>query len=162
MTFLRVIKPNYVIIPLLVIIVSVVGSFFTSQGVNDWYQTLKLPSWTPSGEVIGLVWTVIFVLTAISALIFWNTSRKTSTFGIIVLIFLVNGFLNILWSYIFFDLNLILVAFFEAILLCLSTVALIILLWPVSKTASLLLFPYAAWVGFASYLTLTIWQLNFA
>jgi translocator protein len=35
-----------------------------------------------------------------------------------------------------------------------------LLLWPISTAASLLLLPYLCWVAFAAYLNLTIVRLN--
>lgn len=153
-------KPNYFIIPLIVIGVSVVGSFFTGQGVDTWYQTLSLPSWTPPGSVIGAVWTVLFILVAISALIFWNRAKRGRIFWVAVGVFLLNAFLNVLWSYLFFSEHLLFVAFMDIIFLELSIIALIVLIWPLSRSSSALLWPYAAWVAFAGYLNYIIWQLN--
>ncbi len=61
-------KPKYFLIPFFVVIVAWVGRWLTGRGM-DWYKTIKLPAWTPSGSVIGMVWTAIFILAAISAVI---------------------------------------------------------------------------------------------
>lgn len=154
------IKLNYFIIPLLVVGVSVVGSIFTSQSVNGWYQTINTPGWTPAGSIIGAVWTVLFILIAVSALIFWNRVRHDRAFRLIVGVFLLNAVLNIFWSYLFFGQHLILLAFVEIIILEVSILALIFMIWPLSRSASVLLWPYAGWVAFAGYLNYAIWQLN--
>ena len=153
-------KLNYFIIPLIVIGVSVVGSVFTSQSVNGWYQTLNLPSWTPPGSIIGAVWTVLFILIAISALIFWNRAKRNRIFGVIVGVFLLNAVLNVLWSYLFFGKHLMMWGFVEIIFLEFSIIALIVMIWPFSRIASVLLWPYAGWVALAGYLNYLIWILN--
>ena len=38
-----------------------------------------------------------------------------------------------------------------------TTVAFVVRAWPVSRLASLLLVPYAVWIGFATALTGAIW-----
>ncbi len=155
-------KPNYIIIPLITILTSVTGSFFTSQGM-DWYKTINLPAWTPEGSFIGGVWTTIFILTTISALIVWNKSSKTpfnKRLRRIIIIFIANAALNVFWSFLFFTSHLIGLAVLEAVLLDISVIILIILIWPISKLASILLLPYAGWVAFATYLTYVIWTLN--
>ncbi len=40
------------------------GRLFTSYGIPEWYQTLVKPSFKPPGYVIGIVWTVIYILSA--------------------------------------------------------------------------------------------------
>lgn len=152
-------KLNYIIIPLIVIAVSVIGSFFTDSGM-EWYDTLNLPSFTPPGSVIGAVWTVIFILCAASALIVWNKTKHDKIFRIIIAIFLLNAFFNVLWSALFFNQQLIQASLIEIFILNALTLALIILIWPRSKPASALLMPYFAWVSFASYLLYNIWRLN--
>ena len=64
-------KLNYIIIPLIAFLTATIGSFFTGTGM-DWYETINLPEWTPPGYIIGIVWTIIFVLTAVSALFVWK------------------------------------------------------------------------------------------
>lgn len=153
-------KPNYLIIPLITIITASLGSWLTNRGLATWYQTIKLPDWTPAGSVIGTVWTMIFVLSTISALIVWNRHYKGKNFWLIIVFFLINAGLNVLWSFLFFEAHLIGLAIFEAGLLGLSVIVLIILIWPLSVWAAILLLPYAFWVSFATYLTYNVWLLN--
>ncbi len=152
-------KLNYVIIPLIAILVAVVGSYLTS-GSMVWYRTLNLPSFTPPGWFIGLVWNVIFILTTVSALIVWNTMQKHDNFHIIIGLFVVNVLLNVFWSFLFFNQHLINAAMVEAGLLGFSVFALIVLIWPFSRLAAGLLIPYAVWVCFATFLNYVIWTLN--
>ena len=150
-------KANYVVIPLIVILTALLGSYFTNLGM-DWYDTEAIkPSITPMGWIIGLVWNVIFVLAIASAIIFWNKLKK---FSALIYLFILNAILNATWSFLFFTKQLVTVAFYEMIILELTTIAIIILGWKVSKTASLLLFPYVLWVGFATFLTYQFMQLN--
>jgi len=152
------IKPNYFVIPAVVFFVAAIGSYFTDSGM-EWYKTINLPSFTPPGWVIGAVWTAIFILSALSALIFWNKGRGKD-FRLIVFFFLLNAVLNVLWSYLFFSKHLIAASFFEAVFLDITVFILILLIWPVSKLSSVLLLPYFVWVAFASFLTFNVWMLN--
>ncbi len=153
-------KLNYLVIPLVTIAVAAGGSVLTSAGVSGWYKTIKLPAWTPPGSVIGMVWTVIFVLTAAAALLVWNSPGPRPRLGLIAGLFLLNAGLNVLWSFLFFRLHLLAASGWEAVALDLTVIALIIVCWPISRGASALLAPYAGWVAFASYLTFTVWRLN--
>lgn len=154
-------KPNYFLIPLIVLLTAFAGGKLTSLGIDSgWYGMISKPGWTPSGQVIGLVWTIIFTLSAISALIFWNKALKYGVFWKIAFLFGFNAFLNVAWSYLFFYRHNLGWATLEAGLLDATVWALIFLIWPISKKSSLLLLPYALWAAFATYLTFVIWALN--
>ena len=150
---------NYFMIPLIVALIATIGSWFTGRGM-EWYQTINLPSWTLDGSIIGMVWTGIFILSAIAILLIWNRTKRDKRFRVIISLLAMNGILNLVWSFIFFYSGLIGVAFGETILLEISVVGLIVLIWPKHKWASLLFLPYALWVGFAAYLNYIIWTLN--
>ena len=68
--------------------------------------------------------------------------------------------LNLAWTLIFFRGRSPLAAGVEIVVLEGTTVALAVRAWPVSRLASLLLVPYAVWIGFATALTWSIWARN--
>ncbi len=174
-------KLNYLIIPLATIAVALVGGWLTNQGMmmvggQSWYSGLRLPSWTPAGSFIGVVWTIIFILAALAALIVFNIRSAGRRRQMIMAGFVINAILNIAWSWIFFSRHWLWAAVLEALWLGLSVVALMLMIWPHKETeeevfsaaqkrslnrlAALLLLPYAVWVFFATYLTYSIWLLN--
>jgi len=152
-------KLNYIIIPLIVFLAAWIGGLITSAGM-DWYKTINLPDFTPPGSVIGTVWTTIFILSAISALLVWNRFPRGKRLIWIFITFGVNALLNVFWSYLFFGQHLLSWAVVEAVLLGFSVILLIILIRPVVRLAAILLYPYLIWVAFATYLTYTVWSLN--
>ena len=152
-------KLNYIVIPIVTLAVALLGSYITSNGMS-WYETLTLPKIAPPGSLIGIVWTVIFILSTASALILYNSQNHNNLFWWIIGIFILNAVLNVLWSGLFFGLGQIFASIVEMIVLEISVVALIILIWPLSRISSVLLMPYAFWVAFATYLASQIWSLN--
>jgi translocator protein len=153
-------KLNYLVTPLVTVAVAVIGSKITAYNMA-WYATIRRPSWTPPGGVIGTVWTLIFVLSTVSALLVWNQIPHDSVrFFAITVLFVLNAALNVFWSYLFFGSHHLGGATFEAGLLGASVIALIVLIWPLNAWAAELLMPYAAWVCFATYLSSVIWRLN--
>ena len=68
--------------------------------------------------------------------------------------------LNIAWSVLFFRLRRPDWALLEVALLWLSVLLLVVLLRRLSRTASALLLPYLAWVGFAGYLNYVVVRMN--
>jgi len=155
-----------VVIILVIFGVALLGGYFT-DATGSWYQGITKPLWTPPGWVFGLAWTLIYALAAISAFMVWDSgARPVPASGahrprfVIGAVFLANAFLNVSWTYLFFQLHLFGASVWDAALLGASVVALIVLIWPLSRAAALLLVPYAVWVGFAIDLTGRIWFLN--
>ncbi len=154
-------KINYVIAIISVFFVSFLGGSATDEGMI-WYNDLNLPSFTPPGSVIGIIWAIIFTLITISIIIFLrnNRDKKELYFNVIIIALILNGILNIFWSVFFFSWNLIFWSVVEMIILNLSTIAIAILLWRENKFSSILLWPYILWVSFATYLAYSIYLLN--
>lgn len=156
-------KFNYVIIPLIVILVAYAGKQFSEAGLKKWYKSLKLPAITPDGSIIGAVWTAIYILAAISALIVWNSSmilHDDPVFDVIVSMLFINAVMNVAWNFLFFTLHMIGMSGITSVALGLSVLALILLIYPISALAAILLVPYLVWVCFATYLNYLIWDLN--
>jgi len=166
-------KVNYVIIPLVTVLVAVIGGMFSSSGMG-WYNTeLVKPALTPPNWLFPIAWTTIFILTAISALIVWNSGQDEKRYLLIFKkkiednllpflmgLFIANAVLNVCWSLLFFTLHFTYASFVEMIFLEGTVIALMILIYKRSKTSSLLLLPYAVWVAFATYLTSQIILIN--
>lgn len=154
-------KPNYIFIPLIVIAVSLIGSAFTRVGIESgWYTTLIKPTWTPRGGTIGSMWTIIYILTAISALLFWNLTKRGKTFRKVTTLFVINACLNVIWSLFFFTLQWIGIAALDAALILITVLWIMIELWKLHRPASMLLLPYAVWTLFATGLNTILWRLN--
>ena len=150
---------SIIIIAGFVVLVGVVGSHYSVMN-RDWYEALNKPSFQPPNWAFGVVWTALFILFAISLILIWNTQPHTKLHYVIMAAAVLNGILNVAWSALFFGNKLIFLAIYDAALLCLSVIFLVIAAWPVSRLAGLLLIPYAAWTAFATLLTLTIYRLN--
>ncbi len=151
---------HYIISPLFYLGVMVAGRTFTGQGLTEWYPSITKPSYTPPGSIIGLIWTIIFVLSAISLILFINRGRESKAFWPIIGVFIFNGIVNTAWSYIFFTRHMIGLAVIDALLILITVGLLMVVTWPYSKASSILLLPYLLWVSFATYLTYDIYKLN--
>ena len=139
-------------------IVALLGSTVTEIG--PWYHGLIQPRWAPPDAAYAIAWTAIYAFTALAGVTGWLATPIGRQREWLVGMFALNGFLNILWSLLFFRLHRPDWAVFEAIALWLSVLALILLLWRRSMTAAMLLLPYLLWVTFAGYLTMTVVHLN--
>jgi tryptophan-rich sensory protein len=151
---------SYILIPLVTMLVAYIGGRLTASSVKTWYRGLRKPSWTPPGGVIGAVWTVLYILAAISALIVWNLPGGGSVPFTVASLFILNALINIFWSYVFFYLHRPGSAVWVCLLLDLTIVLLIQFIAPFSLLAAWLFVPYATWVTFASYLNYRVWAMN--
>jgi translocator protein len=153
------IKSNYFFIPLFVIITASAASYFAETG-RSWYKTINLPDWTPSGSVMVLAWTIIFVLSSLSLLILWNKHSSEKNFGVIIALFILNALLIVGWNILFFSHQQIGLAFFQAMLLVANLILLIFLIRRLSPLAAYLLIPYSLYVLFSTVLTFNVWMIN--
>jgi len=64
------------------------------------------------------------------------------------------------WSFVFFYYHLIFTAFINILFLIVAIIILMILYYPRSKTAFLLMTPYLIWVLFASVLNFGLYLIN--
>jgi tryptophan-rich sensory protein len=157
MTLSRRLAKPMAVAALAALLVATLGTTVTDIG--PWYRALAKPSWQPPDWLFGPVWTIIYALAALSAATAWRNAHGSDRREWIIVLFALNGFLNVLWSLMFFRLQRPDWALAEVALLWLSVLLLIIYLRPFTH-AGLLLWPYLAWVSFAALLNLSIVQLN--
>lgn len=140
------------------VFVGVLGGTLTDTGA--WYQNLRKPSWQPPDWLFGPAWTIIFALATVSAVYAWRNAKDRAQRDWVIGLFALNGFLNVLWSTLFFKLRHPDWALLEVILLWLSILLPIVVFWRFSRPASLYLLPYLAWVTFAAILNLAVVRMN--
>ena len=126
---------------------------------GEWYASLAKPAWTPPNAVFAPVWTVLYVLMAVAAWLVWRRAGFSRA-GTALVLFVVQLCLNALWSYSFFGLERVDIAFVDIVALWVLILVVIVLFWRVDRRAGALMVPYLLWVGFASYLNLELWRLN--
>jgi len=138
-----------------------IGSVFTAQSLGVWYASLAKPSFNPPGWVFGPVWTTLYTLMGISAWLVWRRgSLADPPVRNALFLFLVQLFLNALWSFLFFGLRSPLLALADILGLLIAILATIAAFKPISPISAWLMVPYLAWVSFATILNAAIWKLN--
>ena len=141
-----------------VTIMAVAGMSLTK--LDNWYYHLKKPVWQPPDWLFGPAWTLIFIGEVTAAVIGWHAMTNALVIALFVVLLLINGVLNILWSYFFFKLRRPDFARVEVLFLWLSILAPMLLLSQYAGNAWLYLLPYLMWVSFAAVLNHTIVRLN--
>ncbi|WP_341533752.1 TspO/MBR family protein [Polymorphobacter fuscus] len=140
------------------LLIAALGATITVLG--PWYQDLAKPAWAPPDILFGPAWTLIFGLCAISAATAWLAAPSQTMRDVVIGLFAINGFLNLLWSFLFFRMQRPDLSATEVWFLWASIALLIIICWRFSRPAALLLIPYLIWVTFAGALNIAIVQLN--
>ncbi len=140
------------------IFVAVLGGLMTDLG--PWYVNLKQPAWKPPDWAFSPIWTTIFALAATAGVIGWRRAPSSAQREWMLMLFAANGFLNVLWSLLFFRLHRPDWSLLEVPVLWLSVLALMLLLARFAKVAAWLLAPYLVWVTIAAALNWQTVKLN--
>ena len=127
--------------------------------MNEWYETLQRPKFTPPDWVFGPVWTIIYIMIAISLFLFLRKYKSENGYGIYVLIVL-HLVSNISWTSIFFGLKSPGLALIDILFLDISLLLMVLFFWRTYDISSILLWPYLIWALFATYLNASFYVLN--
>lgn len=146
-----------IVIPLLV---GYLGSLFTTPSIGTWYASINKPAFNPPNWIFFPVWTTLFILMGISLYLIWEKYPKNKLSKNALYVFGLQLGLNLLWSLLFFGLKNPLYAAIEIVVLWMAILITIMKFRKISKTASLLLLPYLAWVAFAAALNFSIVMIN--
>jgi translocator protein len=126
----------------------------------DWYQTLIKPKWAPPAWLFGPVWSVLYMLIAVSyGYVIYLFFTKKIPF-IVLLPFILNLIFNLIFTPIQFGLRNNFLAATDILLVLATLVWAIIVIYPYAKWVTFINAPYLLWVCFATVLQLTVTFLN--
>lgn len=129
-----------------------------------WYQTLTKPFWSPPAWVFGPVWTVLYIIIAVSfSAVFYKAFTKQISW-LVALPFVLNLIFNFAFTPIQFGLKNNLLASLDIVLVLVTLVWALYAVWQTSPSLRWVVYvniPYLLWVTFATCLQLTITYLNF-
>ena len=148
-------KKLFISILIPVILGGVVG-FLTSPS-ND-YKELIQPSFAPPAILFPIVWTILYALMGISSYIIYESNDINKSKAL--LIYIIQLIVNLLWSVLFFTLNLYFLSFIWIVLLIILVIVMIKKFYDISKISAYLQIPYLLWLIFAAILNFAIWILN--
>ncbi len=133
------------------------GIIFNSDTI--FYKSLNKPIFAPPSIVFPIVWTILYILIAISIyLIFKNNNFKdTPNYNKALLI---NYVSNQIFSFLFFTLKSPFLALIDTFIVFISTLFLYYESKELNKTSAKLLIPYIIWNIFALILIVTIFFIN--
>jgi translocator protein len=125
-----------------------------------WYQQLIKPAWAPPSWLFGPVWTVLYIVIAISfARVFYMGFQKQIPW-MVILPFILNLIFNIAFTPLQFGLRSNLFAAADILLVLGTLIWAMLAINPYQQWLTWVQVPYLLWVSFATALQLTITFLN--
>ena len=124
---------------------------------TNYYKSLNLPIFAPPSILFPIVWTILYILIALSIYVITTKDNVNSNYKITLLI---NYLTNQLYTLCFFIIKNNFLAFCDALIVFLSSLYLFLESKKYDNTASKLLIPYIIWNLFATILSLSILILN--
>ena len=151
--------PSLLVSLALVAVVAAIGGSVTDTSPGSWYDQLIRPSFTPPGWAFGVAWTSLYVLMAVAA---WriHLAPESHARREALIAYGIQLVANLGWTLVFFGLE----APWAGLVVILGLLAAIgitiVRFAAVDAAASALLWPYAAWVSFATVLNLAFASMN--
>ena len=133
------------------------GLIFRSDTV--FYKSLNKPVFAPPSIVFPIVWTILYILIAISIYLIYrdNSYKDTLSYNKTLLI---NYFSNQIFSFLFFTLKSPFLALIDTVIVLISSLFLYYESKELNKTSAKLLIPYIIWNLFATILIISIFFMN--
>lgn len=127
---------------------------------SSWYKELIKPTWAPPSWLFGPVWTVLYIIIAVSfGSVFYKFFNKQISF-LIVLPFILNLIFNFSFTYLQFGLKSNILAAIDISLVLITLIWALVAIYPIAKWVALVNIPYLLWVCFATVLQFTVTYLN--
>lgn len=129
------------------------GSIFLP---GAWYQSLKKPSWTPPKKAFPIIWTALYVASAVAATRIALSDDPAPGLALWSL----QIALNTLWTPVFFGARRMVMGMIIIAALWLVLAISCVVFLRTDLIAGLLMLPYFDWIGLASALNWRIWRDN--
>lgn len=126
----------------------------------DWYNALGKPAWTPSPATIGLIWTILYPIIAISFGFVFVQALRGKVPRAVALPFAINLVANLLFMPIFAGLRNIPLATVDIVIVWATIIWCVGSIWPHYRWVALAQVPYFVWVSTATVLQLSITAMN--
>jgi benzodiazapine receptor len=124
------------------------------------YRSYKKPSWAPPAWLFGPVWTVLYVLIAISfGYVGYLWVAGMLSFGI-ALPFILNLIFNVLFTTIQFRWRNFMLAAVDVLAVWVTLVWALVVILPLVPWIAYINLAYLAWVSFATVLQITVTVMN--
>ncbi len=128
--------------------------------MQEWYSTLLKPSWAPPSFLFGPVWTVLYILIAVSFTTVFVKIAQGAIPKYVAIPFVLNIIFNLAFTPLQFGLRSNILAGIDILLVLGTLLWALMAIYPYIKWVSYINIPYFFWVLFATTLQMTIIVLN--
>ena len=151
---------SWLIIGIVTVLVAVgLSRLNTAEGYR-WFNRQRRPQWLTFERLIPIIWSSIFICSAWSAYVVWETaSTKSQPWGLMALYLLLEVVIMAYTPSMFWFRSLRVGTIIGAVGWFLGAI-LAILVFPISTTALILLIPYLLWSPIGTYVTWVMEGLN--
>jgi tryptophan-rich sensory protein len=127
---------------------------------QTYYAKLIKPSWAPSPDVIGLIWSILYpIIIGVNAIVIYMLTKGKITW-LVALPFWLNLAFNLAFTPVQFGLRNQLLAAIVVVLIWLTIIWAMVAIWPHNKWLAIAYIPYLTWVTIAGVLQLSITAAN--
>lgn len=135
-------------------------NIFIDDRANIWFDSLIKPNSFSQKYLFVLVSALLAISVGLALYLAWKNIAGSDRQMKILVIFLLPLVFNIFWSFIFFQLQNIYLAFLSLILVIIFTLAMIVKFYAIERKTVYFLAPYLLWILFISFLNYKLWLLN--
>ena len=127
----------------------------TTAEINDTmtFDSDYEPWFEPPGWIIGPIWLVLYTMLAISFTMMLAKREEISNSNLVIGLFVIQMIANLMWPNVFNSAEY-LASFLLIVIMAVFTAVYAFMIYTPAKEASVLVWPYIAWVSFAGVINL--------
>ncbi|MGB3207807.1 MAG: TspO/MBR family protein [Crinalium sp.] len=153
-----IIKP-WMIIGGVTLLVAMGSNIITPNDVK-WFKRLQRPRWLTFEAAIPIIWTVVFICGAWSAYIVWTRDPGTTKTWLLMAFYLLVEIAIVAYNPVMLRLRSLKAGTIVGAVGSILGLILLLVVFPISGWASLLLLPYVIWSPIGTYTTWEMMKLN--
>ena len=121
------------------------------------YNTLQKPPLSPPGFILGIVWSILYLLMGIA---YGMLVYKGKSDAEVSKIYWTQLIINLIWPILFFVFKIRLFSSIWIIILLILVISMVIKFYKKDKIIGYSQIPYLLWIMFATYLNIGVYILN--
>jgi len=136
------------------------GSSLVGRRDAEWFKRLRRPRWLTFEAAIPVIWTVIFICGAWSAVIIWEQDPGTPRTWLLMGLYLLLEVITVSYNPVMLRRRSLTAGTVIGGTGAALGILLTLIVWPISGWAALLLLPYDLWSPIGTFTTWQMMQLN--